>query len=715
MTSRRLVRKIHAHLKRASRLSSEGKARAAIAAVEAALQMDQSYLPALSMLGRLKDEMERAKSAAPTPEMASSSEVPASEKEIPVSAETGNGSHARAGAVTRRAEWLTFEQRVRNRRLATCLRHANAAIEQGELTEAEGALEEASRLEPSSAEVRSLLVRLGWKRAGRIEATPLHETEAGTDGEVESPVAIATSSETRTDMPAPGQATRVEHPADQESMPEEQWRLAFSLEDAQTVARRFFIEPDSDPLAGWAEEQPSENLERPTEPVAEQVWAHETHGGSAQPYIDWAEPGHAEWWDDSQPYAQGEEERETAGETAPRPGSARSRLAAALTLFLLGAVFHFWTGTSPDLVDPMSSTGERAGEIHGVETTMGVMAEIAATEADNAQVAVIGAGSPQPEPSSGPAVLSDADVATSPTRPAATDARRVQEPLQRNPSEGQELSDAGPMRATAVEPQPSTQPPLEAQRPDAALARPQVERTQPPAMGRHASEQQLATAGSGTAVERRQAPPSVATAPTVPEQRVASRTASETVQTAVPRETERTSTSGTGGRGAESGADITRAASETSILPPAAAAPPTAREPAEVAAARVDTRAEPAVVSAVSAREVAEREIRSTLDRYVVAYEKLDAGAAKQVWPSVNEQALTRAFQGLESQALSLQDCSVDVASSRAVAFCQGTASYVRRIGNRTTVTEPREWVFTLRRAEEGWKIEAARAQRKGS
>jgi hypothetical protein len=78
----------------------------------------------------------------------------------------------------------------------------------------------------------------------------------------------------------------------------------------------------------------------------------------------------------------------------------------------------------------------------------------------------------------------------------------------------------------------------------------------------------------------------------------------------------------------------------------------------------------------------------------------------------VNERALARAFDGLQSQNLTFEACDVHVAGDQARATCRGSARYVAKIGSREPRTEPRTWNFTLRRTGPDWKIESARADR---
>jgi hypothetical protein len=104
--------------------------------------------------------------------------------------------------------------------------------------------------------------------------------------------------------------------------------------------------------------------------------------------------------------------------------------------------------------------------------------------------------------------------------------------------------------------------------------------------------------------------------------------------------------------------------------------------------------------------------IRQTLQRYRSAYDGLDARSAQAVWPAVNQLALARAFDGLESQSLTFDACDLRVHGEAATATCHGSARYVTKIGNREPHIEPRVWNFTLHKAGTDWKIDSARAER---
>jgi tetratricopeptide (TPR) repeat protein len=142
------------------------------------------------------------------------------------------------------------------------------------------------------------------------------------------------------------------------------------------------------------------------------------------------------------------------------------------------------------------------------------------------------------------------------------------------------------------------------------------------------------------------------------------------------------------------------AVQETSFNAPAA--------PVEVIAAAVPPPAPPMVEIAADDNQL----VKQALQRYRVAYEGLDARSAQAVWPAVNQAALARAFDGLESQSLTFDACDVRVRGEVATAICQGSARYVPKIGSREPRTEPRVWNFSLHKAGGDWKIESARAER---
>jgi hypothetical protein len=103
--------------------------------------------------------------------------------------------------------------------------------------------------------------------------------------------------------------------------------------------------------------------------------------------------------------------------------------------------------------------------------------------------------------------------------------------------------------------------------------------------------------------------------------------------------------------------------------------------------------------------------VRTVLHRYADAYSRLDASAAQEVWPGVNRAALSRAFESLASQDISLGDCAVNVSGASARATCAGAATWAPKVGGGGARTEPRAWTFQLAKADAGWQIVNARVQ----
>jgi hypothetical protein len=106
-----------------------------------------------------------------------------------------------------------------------------------------------------------------------------------------------------------------------------------------------------------------------------------------------------------------------------------------------------------------------------------------------------------------------------------------------------------------------------------------------------------------------------------------------------------------------------------------------------------------------------ESEIQRALGQYRTAYQRLDAEAARSVWPSVDVRALGRAFNTLNSQELVFDACVFEITGEVATARCRGTATYTPKLGSRKPRLEPRQWTFRLRKLSESWKIETAQTK----
>lgn len=145
------------------------------------------------------------------------------------------------------------------------------------------------------------------------------------------------------------------------------------------------------------------------------------------------------------------------------------------------------------------------------------------------------------------------------------------------------------------------------------------------------------------------------------------------------------------------------ASSATANPPPASSAAPTSAPPPPPAAG--------APTSAVPAASATAADIHNVLTRYANAYSDLDAAAVRDVWPSVDARALTRAFRSLEEQEIAFDSCDIDANGTRATASCGGTMRYVPRIGNRDPRTERRRWQFTMRRVGDRWLIDTVQSR----
>jgi hypothetical protein len=116
---------------------------------------------------------------------------------------------------------------------------------------------------------------------------------------------------------------------------------------------------------------------------------------------------------------------------------------------------------------------------------------------------------------------------------------------------------------------------------------------------------------------------------------------------------------------------------------------------------RGDAAAEAAAVAGINA----------TLRRLQLAYEQRDARLAKAVWPTVNERALARAFEGLRSQSVTFDRCRMNVLSVSADVECRGVMNYVPRVGSQDQRTESRQWTFRVRKGDDQWLITNAEAR----
>jgi hypothetical protein len=142
---------------------------------------------------------------------------------------------------------------------------------------------------------------------------------------------------------------------------------------------------------------------------------------------------------------------------------------------------------------------------------------------------------------------------------------------------------------------------------------------------------------------------------------------------------------------------------------PAATTIPVVNAPEREAPPKPDERTSAPASNAEPLRDES-ADVREILERYESAYSALDAGAAHEVWPFVNQHALARAFAGLASQHVSLGRCDVNVTGPSARATCSGTATWAPKVGGGTR-TESRRWTFELQKQDTSWRIRRALVQ----
>lgn len=148
-------------------------------------------------------------------------------------------------------------------------------------------------------------------------------------------------------------------------------------------------------------------------------------------------------------------------------------------------------------------------------------------------------------------------------------------------------------------------------------------------------------------------------------------------------------------------APVDSSSARTEPAPSLPSPAPSLPSPPATTPASSPATASPAASAAVSDQSTA---IRAALNRYEAAYNRLDVGAVHSVWPSLDQHALSRAFDGLASQKVSLGTCSVSVNGSAARADCSGTAAWRPKVGGSDRRAS-RTWTFDLTESGGAWNI----------
>jgi hypothetical protein len=131
--------------------------------------------------------------------------------------------------------------------------------------------------------------------------------------------------------------------------------------------------------------------------------------------------------------------------------------------------------------------------------------------------------------------------------------------------------------------------------------------------------------------------------------------------------------------------------------------PPPERRPAVAAVAPISAETSGAATDRA--------DIQALLDRYQNAFNSLNAGAAKTLWPSVDERTLGRAFDQLKRQEVVFDACQTAVTGLRAVSSCRGHASYVPKVGNKIERIEAGRWTFKIMKSEGAWLVEGVESR----
>jgi hypothetical protein len=101
-----------------------------------------------------------------------------------------------------------------------------------------------------------------------------------------------------------------------------------------------------------------------------------------------------------------------------------------------------------------------------------------------------------------------------------------------------------------------------------------------------------------------------------------------------------------------------------------------------------------------------EAPVRRVLQAYARAWTRMDAGAARALWPSADAEILQAAFRPVSEQRLRLSACQVGMSGNRALAVCLGTLRYRPRDGGSPARVQRGRWEFELARSPQGWQID---------
>ena len=102
--------------------------------------------------------------------------------------------------------------------------------------------------------------------------------------------------------------------------------------------------------------------------------------------------------------------------------------------------------------------------------------------------------------------------------------------------------------------------------------------------------------------------------------------------------------------------------------------------------------------------------VEGVIERYRFAFSTLNSGVS-DFWPGVPSRALDKAFNELEKQSFEFDQCQVQVKGTQADATCNGSATFVPKVGDKTPRTQSRQWTFRLVRAGNRWIIDSVQSR----
>lgn len=127
--------------------------------------------------------------------------------------------------------------------------------------------------------------------------------------------------------------------------------------------------------------------------------------------------------------------------------------------------------------------------------------------------------------------------------------------------------------------------------------------------------------------------------------------------------------------------------------------------------------AEPAIESAASsesagrvASDAEHAAVHDLLARYAAALQQRDVATTAQIWPSVDRATLSRAFATVKAQGITLGSCVLAVSDEEASARCHGSIWFVPKVGRSDRRASGQDWVFTMKKQGEAWKIQQVTA-----